>query len=407
MWRIIKTFFKTIYLIIVFIFKLTFAVINGSILVIFRLIAGFFNKIRFSIAFKINFLYSFLYVIIFIITYGVASYILFTKAETDTLSYSRIFTNLLLLLQVMLPVSLAIFFLIGRHIVSKMLKPLKEMSDTVKEIKGNELVARLDTNRAKDELKDLALAFNDMMDRLQVFVERQKQFASDASHELRTPVAIIQGYTEMLERWGKNDPKILEESIQSITQETNNMKQLLEKLLFLSRSDKNTLKVDIQNVDLSFICKQVLKETSFIDDEHELTSKIEDDVFLLGDAALIKELIRIFIDNALKYTPEGGTVTLSCASTKKNIVLSIKDTGIGIPNEHLSHLFERFYRVDEARNKNTGGTGLGLAIAEQICLTHHAKIYVNSTLGEGTEFVIFFPKLKNSASFKSKNKKGL
>ncbi len=198
-----------------------------------------------------------------------------------------------------------------------MLKPLKDMTTTVKQIKGNELKARLDTGVAKDELKDLAITFNEMMDRIEVFVERQKQFASDASHELRTPVAIIQGYTDMLNRWGKDDPKILEESIQSITQETTNMKNLLEKLLFLSRSDKNTLKVNMQNTDLSQICKDVLKETSFIDDEHDLLSKIEDNVTLTGDPELIKELIRILIDNALKYTPEGGSVTLGCAMTKK------------------------------------------------------------------------------------------
>lgn len=273
-----------------------------------------------------------------------------------------------------------------------MLKPLKDMTTTVKQIKGNELKARLDTGVAKDELKDLAITFNEMMDRIEVFVERQKQFASDASHELRTPVAIIQGYTDMLNRWGKDDPKILEESIQSITQETTNMKNLLEKLLFLSRSDKNTLKVNMQNTDLSQICKDVLKETSFIDDEHDLLSKIEDNVTLTGDPELIKELIRILIDNALKYTPEGGSVTLGCAMTKKNIVLSVKDTGIGIPKEHISHLFERFYCVDEARTKTTGGTGLGLAIANQICTTHQAKIFVNSTVNKGTEFIVFFSK---------------
>lgn len=396
MWQTIKKIFSLIFSTTTFIIKAILALMNGIFLLIFKAIGIFFNRFRFSIAFKINLLYSGLYLVLFAATYFIGMSIFLEQVASETLSIDALILQFSILLSIMLLISLAFFLLIGKHIVDKMLKPLKDMTTTVKEIKGNDLIARLDTKGAKDELKDLAITFNEMMDRIEVFVERQKQFASDASHELRTPVAIIQGYTDMLNRWGKDDPKILEESIQSITQETTNMKNLLEKLLFLSRSDKNTLKVNMQLIDLSQICKDVLKETSFIDDEHDLLSKIEDNVKLTGDPELIKELIRILIDNALKYTPEGGSITLGCAITKKNIVLSVKDTGIGIPKEHIPHLFERFYRVDEARNKHTGGTGLGLAIAQQICTTHHSKIFVNSVLNEGTEFIIFFAKPKKN-----------
>ncbi len=392
MWRAIKKLSYLIYSIILFIIKAFLALINGIFLIILKCFSVFFNRFRFSIAFKINLLYSGLYILLFTSTYCIGTSIFLDKAQSENLSTDYLIFQFSILIGIMMLISLAIFLLLGKHIVDKMLKPLKDMTTTVKEIKGNNLIARLDTKGAKDELKELAITFNEMMDRIEVFVERQKQFASDASHELRTPVAIIQGYTDMLNRWGKDDPKILEESIQSITQETTNMKNLLEKLLFLSRSDKNTLKVEMQLLDLSLICREVLKETSFIDDEHDLLSKIEDNVHLMGDPELIKELIRILIDNALKYTPENGSITLGCALTKQNVVLSIKDTGIGIPKEHIPHLFERFYRVDEARNKHTGGTGLGLAIANQICNTHQAKIFVYSTVGEGTEFVIFFTK---------------
>lgn len=392
MWQLIKKIFSIFFSTLIFIIKLILALINGIFLLILKLIGTFFNRFRFSIAFKINLLYSGLFIILSIATYFIGVSLFLEQEMYEDLLVENLVFHFSILLGIMLLIALVLFLLIGKHIVDKMLKPLKDMTTTVKEIKGNELVARLDTKGAKDELKDLAITFNEMMDRIEVFVERQKQFASDASHELRTPVAIIQGYTDMLNRWGKDDPKVLEESIQSITQETANMKNLLEKLLFLSRSDKNTLKVDIQRMNLSQICKDVIKETSFIDDEHDLIPKIEDNVELIGDAALIKELIRILVDNALKYTPEGGVITLSCAVTQQNILLSVKDTGVGIPKEHIPHLFERFYRVDEARNKHTGGTGLGLAIANQICATHQAKIFVNSTLNEGTEFIIFFNK---------------
>lgn len=343
-------------------------------------------------AFKINLLYTTLYVVLFGLTYYISTCFLLDKLKLQNIILDTPLKHTLILILIMLLISLLLFMLIGKHLVANMLRPLKDMNEIVKDINGNDLVTRLDTQGAKDELKDLAITFNEMMDRIEVFVERQKQFASDASHELRTPIAIIQGYTDILNRWGKNDPTILEESIQAITQESTNMKNLLEKLLFLSRSDKNTLQVNITSVNLSKICSDVLKETSFIDDEHNLLPRIEDDVQILGDAELIKELIRILMDNALKYTPEGGSITLGCANTKQNIVLSIKDTGIGIPKEHIPNLFERFYRVDQARNKDTGGTGLGLAIAHKICETHQAKIFVYSTVGEGTEFVVFFAK---------------
>lgn len=373
----------------IFILKLMGAILNGTFLIIFNLISSFFKKYRFSISFKVNLLYSILYTFLFCLTYFVTKSIYISYFK-DNIILHPILRNFDVLLIVDILISLPLFLSIGHYLVTMMLTPIKDMTTKVQNINGNDLMARLDTNLSKDELKDLAITFNQMMNRIQIYVDCQKQFASDVSHELRTPLAIIQGYADMLERWGKDNPQILEESISSITEETTNMNILLEKLLFLSRSDKHTLKVDMDAIDLSTLCNDIIRETSFIDDAHELISKINPNVILKGDTALIKELIRILIDNALKYTPEGGSITLSCAATNQNIIISVKDTGIGIPREHIPKLFERFYRVDEARNKNTGGTGLGLAIAHEIAETHRAKIFVNSDIGEGTEFIIFF-----------------
>ena len=368
-----------------YIFKLFSALLNGIFLTIYRFFNFLIRRFKFSIRFKINFVYSMLYIAVFYF-YEIMLYYM----EKYPASTIVIIENAINFLPAFLGFSLLIFFLIGNRLVQKLLKPIQDMTDKVKEINGTSLT-RLNTDLAKDELKDLALTFNAMLDRLESYMNQQKQFVSDASHELRTPIAVIQGYTEMLERWGKDDPAILEESINSLSQETASMKELLEKLLFLSRSDKKTLKIDMETFDLSQLCHEVIKETSFIDDEHDLIEKIADDIHLYGDRGLIKELLRILVDNALKYTPEGGSITLSCASGKKNIILSVKDTGIGIPKEHIPHLFERFYRVDEARNKSTGGTGLGLAIAQQIIKTHNAQISVTSEVDEGTEFLLFFP----------------
>lgn len=374
-----------------FIFKFLSAMLNGLFILIYKSFNFFIRRFKFSISFKINclyiLLYSTLFYLIFIVGHKLLGYYiaLYPEATSSVLeSYAKI-------LPIFLVLSLGIFALIGNKIVYKLLRPIKEMTEGVQNINGTSL-NRLDTHRAKDELKDLALTFNDMLDRLELYMNQQKQFVSDASHELRTPIAIIQGYTDMLERWGKDDPAILEESINSLSQETANMKNLLEKLLFLSRSDKKTLEVDKEIFNLSELCHKVIKETSFIDDEHDIEAKITDHIMLFGDSGLIKELIRILMDNALKYTPEGGKITLSCVIAQRNIILSIKDNGMGIPKEHIPHLFERFYRVDEARSKSTGGTGLGLAIAKQIITVHDAQISVTSELGQGTEFIIFFSK---------------
>ena len=383
--------FKHIYDFITFIIKFFSALLNGIFILFYNAFNFFIKRFKFSMSFKINFLYTLLYISLFYFTF-VGSYktmLMYIANYPDDLE--SVITNYYSVMPILLFVSLGIFLLLGNKMVHKLLSPIRDMTDKVKNISGTSL-DRLDTNLAKDELKDLAITFNEMLDRLEQYMNQQKQFVSDASHELRTPIAIIQGYTEMLERWGKDDPAILEESINSLSQETANMKELLEKLLFLSRSDKKTLKVDKEVFNLSNLCYEVIRETGFIDDEHDVIPKITDDVMLSGDKSLIKELIRILVDNAIKYTPEGGSITIGCTSSKQNVILSIQDTGIGIAREHIPHLFERFYRIDEARNKKTGGTGLGLAIAQQIVKVHDAQISVTSEIDQGTSFFIFFNK---------------
>ncbi len=383
--------FKFIFSFIGFIIKLLFAILNYTFLSIFKVIAFYFNKLRFSIAFKINLLYGFLYFIIVSLTYLVSFASIFYFLEEGNVSFNELTFYLSWIVGISILMSLVLFLIFGKVVVKKMMYPLKEMTQTVENIKENELKERLKTSGAKDELKDLAINFNQLMDRLQSFIERQKQFVSDASHELRTPIAVIEGYANLLDRWGKEDPKILEEGIQSIRDETQNMKALVEKLLFLARSDKGTQKVVMTPINLSDIVRQVIKETSFIDDEHEFICKGDGKVMILGDHHLIKELIRILVDNAIKYTPEGGTITLHAIRTSKSVLLSVKDTGIGIAREHLPHLFERFYRVQDARDKSSGGTGLGLAIAKWISDSHGAAMHVSSYEGEGTDLLIFFP----------------
>ena len=269
-----------------------------------------------------------------------------------------------------------------------MLKPIDNMTNTAKSISANHLDRRLDVIESHDELKELAETFNEMLDRLQRAYEQQNQFVSDASHELRTPIAVIQGYANMLNRWGKEDKAVLEESIAAINSEANNMKELVEKLLFLARADKRTQKLQKGEFYLNELIDEIAKETKLIDNKHSFICERNDVVLIYADRALIKQALRIFIDNSIKYTPEGGTIKLNSSRDPNGLAISIEDTGIGIAKEDISKVFDRFYRCDKSRTRNTGGTGLGLSIAKWIIDNHNGSIEIDSVLNQGTKVTI-------------------
>ncbi len=282
------------------------------------------------------------------------------------------------------------------RISTKHLAPLELMTTNVQNISISSLDKRLNVRGTKDELKDLAMVFNKMMDNIQLSYERQRQFVSDASHELRTPIAVIKGYANMLDRWGKEDPEILMESIDAIQGEADNMQSLVESLLFIARNDKGTLKMDMDTFDLSVMMHEVVKETNLIDIEHEISPEIADRLLFYGSADKLKQAIRVFIDNAIKYTPDGGNIKIKLQTSERHALVAIEDNGIGISAEDLPHIFDRFYRADKSRSRladnpqKTGGTGLGLAIAKIIVEQHRGKIHVDSELNGGTRVTIIF-----------------
>lgn len=270
----------------------------------------------------------------------------------------------------------------------KMLSPIDNMTKTAKSISANHLDRRLDVIESHDELKDLAETFNDMLDRLEKSYQQQNQFVSDASHELRTPIAVIQGYANMLKRWGKEDKEVLEESISAIDSEAHNMQDLVEKLLFLARADKHTQKLQKSTFCVNELIEEITKETKMIDGKHSFICERNDTVEIFADRALIKQALRIFIDNSIKYTPEGGTIKINSISSVNGLTITIEDTGIGIATEDLPKIFNRFYRCDKSRTRNTGGTGLGLSIAKWIVDSHNGSIQIESALNEGTKVII-------------------
>jgi signal transduction histidine kinase len=235
------------------------------------------------------------------------------------------------------------------------------------------------------ELRPLLEAIKDMLFRLEAAYTSQTKFVADASHELRTPIAVIQGYANLLSRWGSEDPDTLRESIEAIKSEAEMMKQMINQLLFLARGDSDTLKLDIQRIDLVQVAKEVLREEQMLEEErieqgekdnesrHDIESRLPDEgVFVSADPALIKQLIRILVDNSIMYTKPGDGIKLSVSADKEKgkAYIMVQDEGQGISAEVLPHIFDRFVRADEARTRNTGGSGLGLSIAKQITERH-------------------------------------
>lgn len=243
------------------------------------------------------------------------------------------------------------------------------------------------------DLQGIETALNGLLERIRASYKQQTQFVSDASHELRTPIAVIQGYVNMLDRWGKKDTAILEESIEAIKNEANHMQKLVEQLLFLARGDSNRQSLDMKNQELNSILREVYEESLMIDENHRYRFEESGIVEVYGDSDMLKQSARILIDNAAKYTKQGEEILIRVGAWKDGSPFyGIQDNGIGMSQEDVAHAFDRFYRADAVRNSNTGGTGLGLSIAKWIVDKHQGYYDIVSREGLGTRFNVVFPR---------------
>ena len=271
---------------------------------------------------------------------------------------------------------------------------VENLKDTLDSINAEKLDMRISLDETESELKNLAEAINSLLDRINETYRSQIRFVSDASHELRTPIAVIEGYANLLDRWGKRDEKTLEEGITAIKDEASNMKDLVEQLLFLARGDNNTMNLQFEHFDLAQLGDEVLRESQMIDGGHDYDSSTES-IYVYADKGLIKQALRILVDNAIKYTNAGGKITLSISGKDGKAVLAVSDEGIGIAPEAVSQIFDRFYRADQSRARATGGSGLGLSIAKWIAERHGGHMEVLSRQGIGTKVSIAIPSSEN------------
>ncbi|KNZ42708.1 sensor histidine kinase [Acetobacterium bakii] len=310
------------------------------------------------------------------------------------LNDSYVFMTTLYVLMIAISIlSLIAIIIIGIYGTKSSLKPLIEISETAKNITENNLNLRLEETGNKDELDQLIISLNQMIQKLESAFENQKRFVSDASHELRIPLTVIQGYNQILRDWGKDDPQLMDESIEAISEEVQGMKKMVEDLLLITRIENNYFNEDFELLDVSIILEKIYFESSMIDPDHDYHMESCNQAFVRGNESLLVQAIRGLIDNSKKYTPNGGTISLGCKAGGQNTnVVFIRDTGVGIPSDELEKIKERFYRISRDRSRETGGSGLGLSIIDSIIAIHHGRLVIESQLDEGTTVSIFLKK---------------
>ncbi len=251
------------------------------------------------------------------------------------------------------------------------------------------------------DLRSIEVALNGLLRQMQEAKLQQMRFVSDASHELRTPIAVIQGYVNMLDRWGATDEDVLRESIEALKSESEHMQELVEQLLFLARGDSGRNTLQRTDVNLAGVVHEVWEESCMIDEGHKYACTVaegdEDDraFSVTGDLAMLKQVLRIVVQNSQKYSPKGTTITLGCTQDANAVTCTVQDEGIGMTEEDVAHVFERFYRAEGARAEGASGSGLGLSIAKWIVDAHGGTIEVLSREGVGSRFRIRIPKEKS------------
>ena len=280
------------------------------------------------------------------------------------------------------------------------LKPLKELSSAIEEISGNDLSNRVEIQGRQDEIGRLARSFNHMMDKVSASFERQKRFSASAAHELKTPLATILVNLEVLELDGKTSPDRMEKVLTIVKANTERMIRLVEDLMRLTSDKDHEME---EEVELSEVFAITLYELSPLIRKKDLTVSIENtpDISLTGSRVMLYRVMSNLLENAAKYNREHGSISIVTGRDDNGVTVKIEDTGIGIPEEALPHIFEPFYRVVQSRSRAVGGAGLGLPLVKDIVEKHGGEVTVKSAAGEGTTFILRFP-----ASYRGVERRG-
>lgn len=288
---------------------------------------------------------------------------------------------------------LILSFLGGTILSKKLLSNVQVMTETMKKIKTNRLEERVPVNGTNDEFAQLGTLFNRFMDDLEESFIQQKQFVEDASHELRTPLSIIKGHLNLLDRWGKNDPKVLDKSLKSSLKEVDRLIKLVQELLELSRAENSTLDpTEMSTIHLNNVIQLVIKNFEVLHSDYTFYIENNDEnLYAAISARHLEQILIILLDNAVKYSKERKEITVTCSSENNKAYIKVIDYGIGIPEQDIPYVLNRFYRVDKARSRKQGGLGLGLAIAKRWVEKYDGTLNIESKEEEGTTIIITFP----------------
>jgi len=303
-------------------------------------------------------------------------------------------SNLVYTFAVLLPILMVVFTAVGFFFMKKAFAPVKKMVSATRSITAEDLALRLDPIESRDEIGELADTLNDMIARLDQSFKRISQFSGDVAHELKTPLAEIKCNAEVaLHR--ERPAAEYRQALKNVIEDTGRLQATVENLLLLARMDAGRAAGSFAPIDLSRVFFEVFEETQPLAEKKGISLGFDsiDAVRVRGDIHLLRLAFTNLTLNAIRYTPVKGSVTFRLGSEADRAVFTVSDTGIGIPQKHIPHLFDRFYRVESSRSQDTGGTGLGLAIAKKAIDLHHGTIQVHSTSRQGTTFVVSLPSL--------------
>jgi len=306
--------------------------------------------------------------------------------------------GLLLTFAVGLPVVVVVAIAGGYVVMRRALSPVGEITRTAEQITSRNLSERLPEAKTGDELEALSIALNRMIARIEHSFRHVNRFSADASHELRTPLTILRGELEAIAQ-RPDLPSDVRETIGSTLEETERLSKIVESLLAISRLDAGEALMTRERFDLTALVTDTADQMRLLAEDKQITLKCAASagIEVEGDQERVKQVVVNLVDNAIKYTGDGGTVEISVGAINGSAVLEVIDSGVGIPSEAISHVFERFYRVDKARSRKMGGAGLGLSIVKSICTAHEGRVSVESAEGKGSRFTVELPLVNGHA----------
>lgn len=276
--------------------------------------------------------------------------------------------------------------LVGYQLANYFMRPIEALSQEMKRVKEHGFTERTHVSYAtNDEIGTLLNVYDAMMEQLEKSFEQQKRFVSDASHELRTPIQALEGHLSLIQRWGKHDEAVLEESIETSLTETRRMKRMIEELLQLARRER----LDGGHANVYDVVEAVALQMQYVAPQLTLHNQAKQDVQVNVPDSVLHHIIKNIVENAVKYSDEPPIVYVRTIINER-CRIEIEDNGQGMDAQHLPHVFDRFYRIDAARTRQTDGTGLGLAIVKALVESYNGDVFVKSVIGVGTVFIVEF-----------------